>query len=43
MGGEVLDLVKIIWSKRGCQGLEVAVGGLGSTAQGGFSDFWDIL
>ena len=44
MGGEALDLGKIIWpNRRECQGLEVAVGGLGSRAQGGLRDFWDSV
>jgi hypothetical protein len=36
MGGEVLGIAKIIWPNTGeCQGQEVGVGGLGSSAGGG--------
>ena len=40
MGGEALDLVKIICPNTGeCQGQEAGVGGLGSRAGGGYRGF----
>jgi hypothetical protein len=40
MGGEALGLVKIICPSTGeCQGQEAGVGGLGSSARGGYSEF----
>jgi hypothetical protein len=37
-------ILERLYGPRGeCQGLEVAVGGLGSRALGGFRDVWDIF
>jgi hypothetical protein len=46
MGGEALDLVKIICPSSGeCQGHEAGVGGLESRTGrgGGIGDFWDSI
>ena len=44
MGREALGIVKIICLSTGeCQGQEVGVGGLGSSAGGGYGGFGDSI